>query len=61
MVARSIFTTIADDAIGKAVKAFETMMTIQLQDRHDERLPDCWSNRDERKLGMDVDTSTVAR
>jgi len=27
-----------DDAIGKAVKAFETMMTIELQHRHDEHL-----------------------
>lgn len=27
-----------DDAIGQAVKAFETMMTIQLQHRHDEHL-----------------------
>ena len=33
-----IINHIFDDAIGKAVKAFETMMTIQLQHRHDEHL-----------------------
>jgi two-component system phosphate regulon sensor histidine kinase PhoR len=33
-----IINDIFDDAIGKAVKAFETMMTIQLQHRHDEHL-----------------------
>lgn len=33
-----IVNEIFDDAIGKAVKAFETMMTIQLQHRHDEHL-----------------------
>jgi two-component system, OmpR family, phosphate regulon sensor histidine kinase PhoR len=33
-----IVNDIFDDAIGKAVKAFETMMTIQLQHRHDEHL-----------------------
>lgn len=33
-----IINEIFDDAIGKAVKAFETMMTIKLQHRHDEHL-----------------------
>lgn len=33
-----IMNQVFDDAIGKAVKAFETMMTIQLQHRHDEHL-----------------------
>jgi two-component system phosphate regulon sensor histidine kinase PhoR len=33
-----IINDVFDDAIGKAVKAFETMMTIQLQHRHDEHL-----------------------
>src|SRR6185436_3966412 len=33
-----IINDIVDDAIGKAVKAFETMMTIELQHRHDEHL-----------------------
>jgi signal transduction histidine kinase len=33
-----IINSVFDDAIGKAVKAFETMMTIQLQHRHDEHL-----------------------
>ena len=33
-----IINNIFDDAIGKAVKAFETMMTIELQHRHDEHL-----------------------
>jgi signal transduction histidine kinase len=33
-----ITNNIFDDAIGKAVKAFETMMTIELQHRHDEHL-----------------------
>jgi signal transduction histidine kinase len=33
-----IVNDIFDDAIGKAVKAFETMMTIELQHRHDEHL-----------------------
>jgi signal transduction histidine kinase len=33
-----IINRIFDDAIGKAVKAFETMMTIELQHRHDEHL-----------------------
>jgi len=33
-----IINGVFDDAIGKAVKAFETMMTIQLQHRHDEHL-----------------------
>jgi two-component system phosphate regulon sensor histidine kinase PhoR len=33
-----IMNAVFDDAIGKAVKAFETMMTIQLQHRHDEHL-----------------------
>ena len=33
-----IINDIFDDAIGKAVKAFETMMTIELQHRHDEHL-----------------------
>jgi signal transduction histidine kinase len=33
-----IVNNIFDDAIGKAVKAFETMMTIELQHRHDEHL-----------------------
>jgi two-component system, OmpR family, phosphate regulon sensor histidine kinase PhoR len=33
-----VMNEIFDDAIGKAVKAFETMMTIQLQHRHDEHL-----------------------
>lgn len=33
-----IINEVVDDAIGKAVKAFETMMTIQLQHRHDEHL-----------------------
>lgn len=33
-----IINRVFDDAIGKAVKAFETMMTIELQHRHDEHL-----------------------
>jgi signal transduction histidine kinase len=33
-----IINDVFDDAIGKAVKAFETMMTIELQHRHDEHL-----------------------
>lgn len=33
-----IVNNIFDDAIGKAVKAFETMMTIELQHRHDEHM-----------------------
>jgi two-component system, OmpR family, phosphate regulon sensor histidine kinase PhoR len=33
-----IVNNVFDDAIGKAVKAFETMMTIELQHRHDEHL-----------------------
>ena len=33
-----IINSVFDDAIGKAVKAFETMMTIELQHRHDEHL-----------------------
>ena len=33
-----IINDIFDNAIGKAVKAFETMMTIELQHRHDEHL-----------------------
>ena len=33
-----VINRVFDDAIGKAVKAFETMMTIQLQHRHDEHL-----------------------
>jgi len=33
-----VINGIFDDAIGKAVKAFETMMTIELQHRHDEHL-----------------------
>ena len=33
-----IVDNIFDDAIGKAVKAFETMMTIELQHRHDEHV-----------------------
>ena len=33
-----VMNEVFDDAIGKAVKAFETMMTIQLQHRHDEHL-----------------------
>jgi len=33
-----VINAIFDDAIGKAVKAFETMMTIALQHRHDEHL-----------------------
>lgn len=33
-----IVNYIFDDAIGKAVKAFETMMTIELQHRHDEHM-----------------------
>src|ERR1044071_1539312 len=33
-----ITNDVFDDAIGKAVKAFETMMTIELQHRHDEHL-----------------------
>lgn len=33
-----IINNIFDDAIGTAVKAFETMMTIELQHRHDEHL-----------------------
>ena len=33
-----VMNQVFDDAIGKAVKAFETMMTIQLQHRHDEHL-----------------------
>ena len=33
-----IVNDVFDDAIGKAVKAFETMMTIELQHRHDEHL-----------------------
>jgi signal transduction histidine kinase len=33
-----IINNIFDDAIGKAVKAFETLMTIELQHRHDEHL-----------------------
>src|SRR5437868_12549134 len=33
-----IINNLFDDAIGKAVKAFETMMTIELQHRHDEHL-----------------------
>ena len=33
-----VINQVFDDAIGKAVKAFETMMTIQLQHRHDEHL-----------------------
>jgi two-component system, OmpR family, phosphate regulon sensor histidine kinase PhoR len=36
--ALQIINDIFDDAIGKAVKAFETMMTIELQHRHDEHL-----------------------
>lgn len=33
-----IINDVFDNAIGKAVKAFETMMTIELQHRHDEHL-----------------------
>jgi len=33
-----VINGVFDDAIGKAVKAFETMMTIELQHRHDEHL-----------------------
>src|SRR5262249_41712854 len=33
-----VVNSVFDDAIGKAVKAFETMMTIQLQQRHEEHL-----------------------
>jgi two-component system, OmpR family, phosphate regulon sensor histidine kinase PhoR len=33
-----IINGVFDDAIGKAVKAFETMMTIELQHRHEEHL-----------------------
>ena len=33
-----IINDVFDDAISKAVKAFETMMTIQLQHRHEEHL-----------------------
>src|SRR5689334_21149867 len=33
-----IVNNVFDDAIGKAVKAFETMMTIELQHRHDEHM-----------------------
>src|SRR5690349_17536175 len=33
-----VINSIFDDAIGKAVKAFETMMTIELQQRHEEHL-----------------------
>jgi len=33
-----IVNKVFDNAIGKAVKAFETMMTIELQHRHDEHL-----------------------
>ena len=33
-----IVNNIFDDAIGKAAKAFETMMTIELQHRHDEHM-----------------------
>jgi len=33
-----IINGVFDDAIGKAVKGFETMMTIELQHRHDEHL-----------------------
>ena len=33
-----IINNLFDDAISKAVKAFETMMTIELQHRHDEHL-----------------------
>src|ERR1041385_6847513 len=33
-----IINSVFDDAIGKAVKAFETMMTIELQQRHEEHL-----------------------
>jgi two-component system phosphate regulon sensor histidine kinase PhoR len=33
-----VINQVFDDAIGKAVKAFEMMMTIQLQHRHDEHL-----------------------
>lgn len=33
-----VINDVFDDAIGKAVKAFETMMTIELQHRHDEHL-----------------------
>jgi two-component system phosphate regulon sensor histidine kinase PhoR len=33
-----IINAVFDEAIGKAVKAFETMMTIELQHRHDEHL-----------------------
>src|SRR6185437_8194786 len=33
-----VVNSVFDDAIGKAVKAFETMMTIELQQRHEEHL-----------------------
>src|ERR1043166_472748 len=33
-----VINSVFDDAIGKAVKAFETMMTIELQQRHEEHL-----------------------
>ena len=33
-----VINRVFDDAIGKAVKGFETMMTIELQHRHDEHL-----------------------
>jgi len=33
-----VINKVFDDAIGKAVKGFETMMTIELQHRHDEHL-----------------------
>lgn len=33
-----IINRVFDDAVGKAVKAFETMMAIELQHRHDEHL-----------------------
>ncbi len=33
-----VINSVFDDAIGKAVKAFETMMTIELQHRHEEHL-----------------------
>ena len=36
--ALNIMNSIFDEAVGRAVKAFETMMTIELQHRHDEHI-----------------------
>jgi signal transduction histidine kinase len=36
--ALNIVNSIFDEAVGRAVKAFETMMTIELQHRHDEHI-----------------------